>query len=377
MTSNIYVAYPRNEEDKVKNVISELNVYLHGMAQIQTTAVSDFDVLSKSDLVLCVLTGNIMDCDAFKDDLKSAFNLNKNIIGVCLDLNLSIKDRLDYNSIKNRIRLGCYEWEQLEDRDRFILQLIAILGLESPLCRPTGIKIALDVVSTDGYYLKIDENAREYSSGRVIIVFVDSSPHKIIVQSKRYPHCRIDEVITPEGLTERLYDLDAVIDERGYEGELNIGGNHYVGWIKHHKPDGHGKYTTVSGEVYNGEFSDGVIISGSLSDSSGNLYYGSFLNWRRNGKGKQIFASGHRYDGDWTDDKFSGQGILLTPSETEYEGKFENHKLVEGKITYPDGSFYVGQSHAWKRHGIGKMTNSDGSVQEGMWSDNVFVGRQP
>lgn len=61
-----------------------------------------------------------------------------------------------------------------------------------------------------------------------------------------------------------------------------------------------------------------------------------------------------------------------------YIGEFEDdERHGEGRMKWTDHSSYVGQ---WKRgiqHGAGRMVFGDGTIKEGYFEDNIYIGEDP
>lgn len=370
---SIYIAYSRKDSAMITQVIAELKSYLYDMVDFVMLDSPDNERITLCDLILCFITHSSLSSKEVSEELKYASNLNKLIVGLNFCDALSISEKIKYQVFKNKIRSTCYEWNVQEGKDSFVTLLIAHLGLESPICCPTGTRLSIEVISKDKFLISVDDTLREYNSGRKIIAFFDEREHTLKTSSVKFPHCSIEQTIVVSETKDLLVDLDARIEETGYEGEIHNEGNIYNGWIRSGMFNGHGIYRMKSGNIYEGDFQNGKIKTGSLRDISGNLYYGSFSDWKRNGQGKQVFSSGHIYEGQWLNDRFSGEGKLLAPSETEFLGSFENHKFVQGKIVYPDGSVYEGQSVAWKRHGKGKLTLKNGVTIVGTWESDIQI----
>ncbi len=87
------------------------------------------------------------------------------------------------------------------------------------------------------------------------------------------------------------------------------------------------KITLVNGDVYEGEFKDGV----------------------KEGKGKLIFFEGGIYDGDFKDDQASGKGKLILPNGEVYEGDFRGGiNSGRAKFTRTDDCWYDAIWYQWK-----------------------------
>jgi hypothetical protein len=137
---------------------------------------------------------------------------------------------------------------------------------------------------------------------------------------------------------------------------------------------------------------------GKYTFPSGNIYIGEYQNGVRNGQGIFFYFSGDKYEGEYKDGKKHGQGIYtwVNPFE-QYVGKYKNGKMHgQGTYTYANGDKYVGghkdgESHGQgtytytigdkyvgeykdnKRNGQGTYTYADGEVKEGIWKNSKFM----
>jgi hypothetical protein len=57
-----------------------------------------------------------------------------------------------------------------------------------------------------------------------------------------------------------------------------------------------------------------------------------------------------------------------------FEGQYINDQMVEGKMTYQDGSTYTGSWVDGMRHGKGRCMFTDNSVYEGEFREGEFYG---
>ena len=89
------------------------------------------------------------------------------------------------------------------------------------------------------------------------------------------------------------------------------------------------------------------------------------------------------YEGQLRDGQAHGEGsaAFLHPSGSAFEGeRYEgawqaNMKHGWGAVTYADGDHYEGEWMSDMKHGKGKCTwGGDGSVRDGQWKENEFVG---
>jgi hypothetical protein len=72
---------------------------------------------------------------------------------------------------------------------------------------------------------------------------------------------------------------------------------------------------------------------------------------------------------------YNGQGTLTLPNGEEFVGEIKsNSPNGTGTMTYLDGRKYVGQFKGGATDGTGKMTYPDGKVEEGLWTQDKFMG---
>jgi hypothetical protein len=93
---------------------------------------------------------------------------------------------------------------------------------------------------------------------------------------------------------------------------------------------------------------------------------------------KITYPDGSWFEGDTQGGKRHGQGIWVRPDGTKYIGQWQNDKPNgEGTINWPDGRKYVGEWKEGKRHGYGTDISADGRMQEGEWIDGEYLQEQP
>lgn len=136
-------------------------------------------------------------------------------------------------------------------------------------------------------------------------------------------------------------DLQRYIDARkitvGYAGETNGAG----------EPHGRGVMTYDTGEVYEGEWKNGIRHGyGACTTSNGDRYNGNWMNDKINGQGTYYYPDGTVYDGEWKNGERCGHGILTTALgvyEDEWEGdspsnrgvwRLPNGEVLEGDDLY-------------------------------------------
>jgi hypothetical protein len=155
-------------------------------------------------------------------------------------------------------------------------------------------------------------------------------------------------------------------------------GTKYFGEWKYNKRHGQGTITIVDGTKYVGEWKNGKSDGeGTLTYANGDKYIGEFKNHKENGQGTITYANGTKYFGEWKDKKRHGQGTITFGPRSEwagykYVGEWKKGKPTKGTGIYPDGSVYIGQIKNSKRHGQGVYTESNGTIKEGVWKQDIF-----
>eukprot|EP00041_Stephanoeca_diplocostata_P005849 m.69610 g.69610 ORF g.69610 m.69610 type:complete len:234 (+) comp16035_c0_seq1:150-851(+) len=83
----------------------------------------------------------------------------------------------------------------------------------------------------------------------------------------------------------------------------------YTGGWKNDKKEGYGTNYYANGQVYEGEFFDGLRSGwGRMTYNDGSIYEGEWLEGKRYGTGLLVEANGNRYEGEWSDDAKHGDG---------------------------------------------------------------------
>lgn len=132
----------------------------------------------------------------------------------------------------------------------------------------------------------------------------------------------------------------------------------YVGAFKLGKFDGYGRLTH-EGErwTYKGQWRNGMKQGrGIFWDRENNVYIGQWRNDRRNGQGTQAF----KVEG-WREDRYTE--LWLRDNTENYTGSFQNDVFYgEGTYRWLDGTKYVGEWAANKKHGSGYFDYGLGRV---------------
>ncbi|MDA8853758.1 hypothetical protein N9I71_03790 [Amylibacter sp.] len=137
----------------------------------------------------------------------------------------------------------------------------------------------------------------------------------------------------------------------------------------------YGKISSASGFKYAGEWKNGYQSgSAKIFYKNGDCYQGLVKNGVRNGFGRfQEKLSQRTFKGNWNNGVLIGEVEILS-DEWDFIGSLNNQNgRTRGKLTYSDGSVYVGDLLNFTRHGIGKFTNKSGNKILGYWVDDTSV----
>jgi hypothetical protein len=94
---------------------------------------------------------------------------------------------------------------------------------------------------------------------------------------------------------------------------------------------GFGTYTYPNGEVYVGNFKNGMKHgNGCLQFLDKRVYYGDFKNDKINGYGTLIYPNGDKYVGNFKDEKYNGHGTYISSNGKKVAGIFKDN-ILNGK----------------------------------------------
>lgn len=152
----------------------------------------------------------------------------------------------------------------------------------------------------------------------------------------------------------------------------------------------YGRYKWTSGEVYEGELTDGMFDGeGIYVLSNGEGYAGDWKESEKHGKGVQKYSDGSILEGYWKNNVYVGTTEPSWTTETEEKSTSIYDSFVEntteetapttgcisgncvdgiGKYIYSDGDIYEGSFMNSKRHGNGKYQYIEGDYYEGDWN---------
>ena len=128
---------------------------------------------------------------------------------------------------------------------------------------------------------------------------------------------------------------------------------------------GYAAHTWSSGEMYEGEWKDGVMHGKGLyryaddhvdenqtraSERGLHRYEGEFSEGKFNGKGLKHSQNGDRYEGDFKDGKFHGKGVFFCKNTGEtYQGGFWRGRFHGRGVQISQGGTRLSVLHDAKR----------------------------
>ena len=139
---------------------------------------------------------------------------------------------------------------------------------------------------------------------------------------------------------------------------------------------GFGRHVKSNGDVYNGEFLFNVKHgTGIYSYRDGRRRFEGRYRDGDRVEGKMTYGDGSVYVGAWFNGQRHGRGLYTFGDGTKYEGEFQGDMLHgAGTLTFPDRFSFIGEFRRGKRHGHGKEFSADGTiVDEGIWKEGVPV----
>lgn len=148
-------------------------------------------------------------------------------------------------------------------------------------------------------------------------------------------------------------------ESRWYEGD----------WI-HGRWTGYGRLSNGDGDFYEGGLkNDHKHGTGIMRFADGRVFEGEYIRGQMI-QGKMTYQDGSIYGGSWVDGMRHGRGKCIFVDGSQYEGEFrEGNFHGHGKMTWNDGGWYVGNWSNGEMDGKGKEVRPDGSLRhDGEWS---------
>lgn len=130
--------------------------------------------------------------------------------------------------------------------------------------------------------------------------------------------------------------------------------------------------------MFDGEWKDDIKVKGILSYRNGDKYEGTLLKDEPHGQGVYSFARGDEYRGDFVKGWIEGSGTYTLADATKlYTGQWDKAKKHGiGELRLSDGSIYRGSFKANKFNGLGLQRLPDNALYQGNYENNQRVGLQ-
>lgn len=232
--------------------------------------------------------------------------------------------------------------------------------------------------TTDNYYIRgvIEQSDSSYCIG---LFYADDDLKPILVRNftskgvllgtVNRTGFSIEKLKTEEQKNAKL--ADKYISPSCGQGHYTFYDNSsFRGQWENHLPHGLGKKTLANGEYFDGEWSEGKFVKGTVSikqyESIGS-YVGEYSNGKPNGEGK-LTCSDCEIVGRFTNGRPTGNMKVSFRDGCVFIGKVtNNYNLDSGKMLYPDGSSFEG---SWASEGTwisGKFTRPDQYYLDGSY----------
>ena len=125
---------------------------------------------------------------------------------------------------------------------------------------------------------------------------------------------------------------------------------------------------------YKGQWIKGTDIrrgKGISVGQDGTINEGWRINDDMDGKARITYDDGSYFLGRYVETSRQGFGIHIWKDKTTYEGDFKDDRLEgHGKYTFSNGDFYVGEFKDSVSHGKGKLFTKKGYFYDGDWEDD-------
>lgn len=105
-------------------------------------------------------------------------------------------------------------------------------------------------------------------------------------------------------------------------------GDTYVGETRNRVPHGAGTKTQTDGNVFSGEFQNGIPTRGTARFPSGDTVAGEFRDGKLDGRGTYTWVSGATFRGEFRGGKPSGQGVATLSNGETYVAEFRDGRFI-------------------------------------------------
>ncbi|KAL3942707.1 MAG: hypothetical protein SGBAC_003152 [Bacillariaceae sp.] len=175
--------------------------------------------------------------------------------------------------------------------------------------------------------------------------------------------------------------LDPIIKRLPRDIEVDLLFNDLEDWLETNKNVFFVKqkhYTDVVGDK--GRYSGDLSCSTNIPHGKGQMdyalegrwYEGNWVHGQWDGIGASFNGNGDFYEGSFKSHQKHGRGIMHFADGRVFEGEYRYGQMRKGKMTYKDGSIYIGQWVDGMWHGKGKRVFLDGSEYAGQFREHNY-----
>eukprot|EP00386_Alphamonas_edax_P003779 GDKI01011399.1.p1 GENE.GDKI01011399.1~~GDKI01011399.1.p1 ORF type:complete len:258 (+),score=61.40 GDKI01011399.1:52-774(+) len=178
-------------------------------------------------------------------------------------------------------------------------------------------------------------------------------------------------------------DGSSVSKSRGYSGKGKAtyeNGDVYEGEFVDGIKQGKGVYTYKNGDKFTGTYHANKRTGlGRIDFNKGGAYYhGYFQDGKRHGEGTEKYVNGDVYSGQWREGKKHGRGTYsYATTRFKFVGDWEGGQMTKGRWVWKNGCQYVGTFENNKPSGKGLWLFPNGTQMEGTYAQKVLPVDQP
>jgi len=152
-------------------------------------------------------------------------------------------------------------------------------------------------------------------------------------------------------------------------------GSIYNGTLNNNLFDGYGILIWRNGDIYEGQFLEGIINGTGKITSRSYIYIGGFKDGLFEGEGKITYTNGGSYEGLFKNGLYHGYGTNVDQIGNIYIGNFEyGIRTGEGSVQLISGDSFFGEYENDMFNGKGRYVERNGNVYTGSFKDNLFHG---
>lgn len=174
------------------------------------------NLISQATVVLCYVDANFVKSTTAMKELMLASNLNKTIFAA-LTKNI---DSDTHSNISKYVRREFYRLDSMPGYNDLFSDLYPILGCNEPLASSIGDRYEFEIISMNGFSVKIDDNIFNFDAGKKICMYFHTGSHVLTFCKKGKSDLSIVRTLTVTAKSSNSkfldkhikYNLDALVD---------------------------------------------------------------------------------------------------------------------------------------------------------------------